>query len=523
MGMSATQARYLSLVAQQSNLEYQGQQINQERSVLAQQVSDLYNSLLNLQVPTPPSTQDFTSIVYNCNMLSENLTFSASDVVPSENNTFTVNFKSKGYGATLSLNNGTISVERNTEESVTGTFIYNHLNMQTLEGAYQEISDPTTQPGPGAQFMSITDWSPITNPGDTQVNSDEHYVKLNIDVDDETANGDIVGDNEFLPATPENIQKVLDTGATSVTIYELVDYEDPTSTPYDSDAGDVLVEQAETWQPVNIGNSFNGYYVVDENGYARHATADDFNMDGRYYILKPNVTYFHDDDGGDTVFFDNPNTQNDDYLIGGKPAIALDEAVPDHLTEEQYNQYVQAIENANLKKSDGTPYEADSFFFYKLDDGTIQFALKSDVQDNDGRTKTYDFIPNGDITNIDTREGCLLEFDPATGRITNISIPIYGDNGEIQSYTSINLEATTVTDEIGYENAMAEYKYQQYLYDQEQAKINAKTEKIQQMDRNLELKLQRLDTQRTQITTEMDALEKVLNDNIEKSYKTFSG
>ena len=50
MGMSATQARYLSLVAQQSNLEYQGQQINQERSVLAQQVSDLYNSLLNLQV-----------------------------------------------------------------------------------------------------------------------------------------------------------------------------------------------------------------------------------------------------------------------------------------------------------------------------------------------------------------------------------------------------------------------------------------------------------------------------------------
>ena len=70
---------------------------------------------------------------------------------------------------------------------------------------------------------------------------------------------------------------------------------------------------------------------------------------------------------------------------------------------------------------------------------------------------------------------------------------------------------------------MAEYKYQQYLYDQEQAKINAKTETIQQMDRNLELKLQRLDTQRTQITTEIDALEKVLNDNIEKSYKTFSG
>ena len=64
MGMSATQARYLSLTAQQSNLEYQGQQINQERSILSQQVSELYNSLLALDVPTPPSTSDFTNVKY---------------------------------------------------------------------------------------------------------------------------------------------------------------------------------------------------------------------------------------------------------------------------------------------------------------------------------------------------------------------------------------------------------------------------------------------------------------------------
>ena len=521
MGMSATQARYLSLVAQQSNLEYQGQQINQERSVLAQQVSDLYNSLLNLQVPTPPSTQDFTSIVYNCNMLSQNLTFSASDVVPSENNTFTVNFKSKGYGETLSLNNGTISVERNTDEPVTGTIIDNHLSMQSLNGAFQEKADQSTPSAPGYQFMHIALYT--TNPYDMLVDSTNHYVLLNIDGNEETANGDFTGDNEFLLATPENIQKVLDAGSSPVVIYELVT---EGSSPILFTAGvDVLVESAETWQPVNIGTSFEDYYVVDVDGYATPANADDFDMDGGDYILKQGVKYLHEDGiGSDSASLDNPDTQNDDYLIGGKPAIALDEAVATgHLTEEQYNQYVKAIENANLKKSDGTPYGPDSFFFYKLDDGTIQFALKSDVLDNDGRTKTYNFIPNGDITNIDTREGCLLEFDPANGRITNISIPIYGDNGEIQSYTSINLEATTVTDEIGYENAMAEYKYEQYLYDQEQAKINAKTEAIQQMDRNLELKLQRLDTQRTQITTEMDALEKVLNDNIEKSYKTFSG
>ena len=69
MGMSASQARLLSLQARQSNLEYQGQQINQERTILSQQCTALYNSLLSMTVPTPPSTSDFTSIQYtgqNC-------------------------------------------------------------------------------------------------------------------------------------------------------------------------------------------------------------------------------------------------------------------------------------------------------------------------------------------------------------------------------------------------------------------------------------------------------------------------
>ena len=66
MGMSASQARLLSLQARQSNLEYQGQQINQARTVLSQQATSLYNSLLAMTVPTPPSTTDFQTIEYSC-------------------------------------------------------------------------------------------------------------------------------------------------------------------------------------------------------------------------------------------------------------------------------------------------------------------------------------------------------------------------------------------------------------------------------------------------------------------------
>ena len=65
---------------------------------------------------------------------------------------------------------------------------------------------------------------------------------------------------------------------------------------------------------------------------------------------------------------------------------------------------------------------------------------------------------------------------------------------------------------------------EQFLLGQQfQSALNAKTEVIQQEDKNLELKLQRLDNERTQITTEIEAVEKVINDNIEASYKTFSG
>ncbi len=64
MGLSASQARLLSLTARQSNLEYEGQQINQQRTTLSNESSNYYNSLLEMSVPVPPSTEDYTKIVY---------------------------------------------------------------------------------------------------------------------------------------------------------------------------------------------------------------------------------------------------------------------------------------------------------------------------------------------------------------------------------------------------------------------------------------------------------------------------
>lgn len=65
MGMAASQARYLALVARKSNCEYEGQQINQARTVLSNQSANLFNQMLGLNVPVPPSTADYTKQQYS--------------------------------------------------------------------------------------------------------------------------------------------------------------------------------------------------------------------------------------------------------------------------------------------------------------------------------------------------------------------------------------------------------------------------------------------------------------------------
>lgn len=64
MGMSASQARFLGLTARRSNVEYEGQQINQQRTALSNQSASYYTNLLSMSVPQPPAVQDFTKTTY---------------------------------------------------------------------------------------------------------------------------------------------------------------------------------------------------------------------------------------------------------------------------------------------------------------------------------------------------------------------------------------------------------------------------------------------------------------------------
>lgn len=67
MGLAASQARFLTLTARKSNIEYQGQQINQQRTVLANKSADIVNKMLALDPPTPPtsSSNDYYRVAQN--------------------------------------------------------------------------------------------------------------------------------------------------------------------------------------------------------------------------------------------------------------------------------------------------------------------------------------------------------------------------------------------------------------------------------------------------------------------------
>lgn len=82
MGMAASQARFLNLTARKTNIEYQGQQINEQRTALSNESANLYNQMLTLQVPTPPNTQDFTKVSYTFMMPGGNDEATISQISP---------------------------------------------------------------------------------------------------------------------------------------------------------------------------------------------------------------------------------------------------------------------------------------------------------------------------------------------------------------------------------------------------------------------------------------------------------
>lgn len=93
MGMSASQARFLGLTARKTNVEYEGQQVNQQRTALSNESANFYNDLLGMSVPVPPSVDNYTKTVYTFE--DGALTNEITSMIAQANGLYTVSYLSK--------------------------------------------------------------------------------------------------------------------------------------------------------------------------------------------------------------------------------------------------------------------------------------------------------------------------------------------------------------------------------------------------------------------------------------------
>ena len=394
MGMSASQARFLSLTARKTNVEYEGQQINQQRTTLSNESSNYYSQLTSMAVPVPPSTADYTKVTYNFSDGTEKNTVTS---IVATKDTKSTGVYMLNYVQEIPANNmivdGTNIVTRT---GTTGSYKYNIGTVELQNSYYYKIEEE----GEGENKKTVTNLYPPGTNGN----------KITSISDDAT--------NE---ARKSIVERFIAAGI-----------------------------------PAEVANSYSAEELLNklkvEAQYAAMATE-------KYATEGWKVRYVRNSATGsyDAVLYSEKELTNCDYnektgaSLSGIKMYAFGET-----TESR------EIKNAHAK------VEQDS-----------------------------------------------------TGRY--IALFIY-DNypTDKNSGTRYELTTTTESDDAAYNDAMNQYYYDKAQYDQQVQEINAKIEIIQVQDKNLELKLKQLDTEQNAISTEMDAVKKVISKNVESSFKTFN-
>ena len=225
---------------------------------------------------------------------------------------------------------------------------------------------------------------------------------------------------------------------------------------------------------------------------------------------------------------------NELRALGTAPASSGKDAYYDSLTTEQQKALIEEEKEyiGLLQQKYGT---ADWVVRYVEDTSTGKqqpyFYKKTDLTSADYDSTRGTSLSHiscytiGSATKTEERKAvkdCTTEQD-SSGRYINITIPEHDDAGKVIPGSGVTyaLTTNTITDQGAYEDAMNNYEYEKYQYDQTIQEINAKIEIIQSQDKNLELRLKQLDTEQDAISTEMDAVTKVIEKNVESSFKTF--
>ena len=401
MGMAASQARFLGLTARKTNTEYEGQQINQQRTTLSNQSANYYNQLLGMTVPVPPSVADYTKTTYTFE--DGSLSNSISTMVAQKDGKYLISY-------TASWTNDFSVVS-------TASTIYTRKGE---EGNY------------------------------------DYYV---------------------------GAKKLRELGTLSDDVYSY----------------DVT------------------YEITDEAGKKHDATAK------TKYDKEKDQYYISDDKGNRQIITPKTGTTPSKYYDGDDEylkTLSLEQIDKMLEEEEKYktqltNKYGASANGYMVRYVQNTSTGTWSPYFVNKDVLVAENTKFSDTGSSQSAIKTYTIGSAKETEEIKGVEA-RLEQD-STGRI--ISVTLNPDDPATKVTYAVT--TNTVTDQAKYNDAMNQYEYDKYEYDQSIQNINAKIEVIQSEDKNLELRLKQLDTEQDAIQTEMDAVQKVIEKNTESTFKTF--
>lgn len=536
MGMAASQARYLQLSARMSNCEYEGQQINQQRTILANESANLFNQMLVMQVPTVPSSTDFTTVQYtfsdgtNSQVMENYYQLGTPD--GEYNYVVTHSYSVKRYtGSMKKLTDPQVQynstdrilapeVYATYQQAIFDSFKTYQQEMATYEGmkseadAYYtnvELAQVAIQGNLGKTTETAVDYDNATGVYSITDNLGGTYnlaavTMPNADVECIIKSGALKeGDTYYSYTDGTGVINYL--SGTAVESFRNGATTDLTAYSIDSTPGSAAMRAVENYDTVlaeynnkqttaeaylntNVQNAYNSYNTLIESDTAAKPT----------YVGNCELT-----------------------------EIPIGQMTEDQLAELQ--QVVYDLQQENISTSLPACFDSQgnylggiySFSLY----GTTYYTTYADLyasydsvdhsQDsNNGidRQLALSYYSASYVdTNVSTTEKALLETD-SSGRFVSIRL----ENDTVK----YSLNAETVTDNAAYDDAMNEYYYKTAQYQKTIADINAKTSILQQEDRTLELRLKQLDTERSTLSTEMEAVQKVLSENIERTYKTFN-
>jgi len=115
----------------------------------------------------------------------------------------------------------------------------------------------------------------------------------------------------------------------------------------------------------------------------------------------------------------------------------------------------------------------------------------------------------------ETMTDCTWNKD-TSGRYSDVTGTLNGKT------TTRSLIFTQEEDQEAYQQAMLDYEYKYNQYQKQVEDINAKTKQIQEQDRGLELQLRQCDTEQESLSKELDSVKKVIDDTVERVFKTFA-